>query len=91
MKEKLVEAVHDGGLTKNWHNVAGMSSSKFSYTKSKTCMRNILEELQKNFRSTSEAFQKHWLCLVVEYVVKRDSMVPDKSACSQIRIDKRGG
>ena len=25
MKEKLVEAVHDGGLTKNWHNVAGMS------------------------------------------------------------------
>ena len=46
MKEKLVEAVHDGGLTtKNWGKVAGMSLSNFSYTKSKTCMRNIFEEL----------------------------------------------
>ena len=41
MKGKLVGAVHDGGLTKNWRKVAHMSSSKFSYTKSKTCMRDI--------------------------------------------------
>ena len=46
LKEKLVEAVHDCGLTtKNWGKVAGMSSSNFSYTKSKACRRNILEVL----------------------------------------------
>ena len=61
MKEKLVEAVHDVGLTKNWHNVAGMSSSKFSYTKSKV--------YETHFRRTSEEFQKHFRSILEALVV----------------------